>query len=115
MINFVQRRLTSESPFVCSFIGHVILQGQADSITGRNVFNCCYQYHVKTDDIMTLAIRHHDIDKFMNKSDDNMSIADWLTELFEWSNGASRLSGSDFDDYGLLTTVNLLCTYWVSA
>jgi hypothetical protein len=60
---------------------------------------------------MTLAFQQHDIDKFMIQSDDKMAIADWLNELLECRNGALSLSGSDFDDYDLLTMVNILCTY----
>jgi hypothetical protein len=78
MLNFVHRCVTSESPLVCSFIRRAILHGQADSITSRNVLNCCFQCHVKIDEIMTLAFRHHDIDKFIAQSDDNTAIANWL-------------------------------------
>lgn len=58
-----------------------ILLGQADSITGRNVLNHFFRYHVKTDDIVTLAFHHHYNDKFMNHTDDNTAIANWLFEL----------------------------------
>jgi hypothetical protein len=78
MSNFVHRRLTSESPLVCSFIRQTILNGQAGSITGRNVLRCCFRYRVKIDETITLAFRHHDIDKFVTQSDDNTAITDWL-------------------------------------
>ena len=64
---------------VCSFIRQTILQIKAmhaDSITGCNVLNCCFRYHVKIYDIMTLAFRHHDFDKFIIQSDNNTAIAD---------------------------------------
>ena len=95
----------------CSFIRQAILHGQADSITGRNMLNCCFQYNVKIDEIMTLAFRHHDIDKLViTQSDDNTAIADWLIELLLCRDGMLHLSGSDFDADYLLTMVNLHCT-----
>jgi hypothetical protein len=68
--------LTSESPLVCSFIRQAILHGQADSIIGRDVLNCCLRYHVKINEVMTLAFRHHNIDKFITLFDDSTTIAD---------------------------------------
>jgi hypothetical protein len=80
-------------------------------VTGRNVLNCCLRHHVKIDEIMTLAFRYHDIDKFMTKSDDNTAITDWLNELMLYRDCMLHLSGSDFDADDLLTIVNLLCTH----
>jgi hypothetical protein len=114
MLNFVHRCLTSESPLVCSFIRQAILNGQADSITGRDVFNCCFRHHVKIDEIMTLAFRHHEIDKLITQSDNNKAITDWLNELILGRDCMLHLSSSDFDADDLLTSltmVNLLCTH----
>ena len=114
MLNFVHRCLTSESPLVCSFIRQAILHNQADSITGRNVLNCCFQYNVKIDEIMTLTFRHHNIDKLViTQSDDNTAIADWLIELLlcRDGDGMLHLAGSDFDADDLLSLINSLCTY----
>jgi hypothetical protein len=77
--------------------GKQFSNGQADSIVGRNVLNCCLRYHVKIDEIMTLAFRHHNIDKFITPSDDSTAIANWLTELLLCRDGMLHLSGSDFD------------------
>jgi hypothetical protein len=88
-----------------------ISDGQADSIVGRNVLNCCLRYHVKIDEIMTLVFRHHNIDKFITLSDDSTAIADWLTELLLCRDGMLHLSGSDFDADDLLIMINFLCTY----
>ena len=60
---------------------------------------------------MTLAFRHHDIDKLViTQSDDNTAIADWLIELLLCRDGMLHLSGSDFDADDLLSMINLLCT-----
>jgi hypothetical protein len=111
MLNLVHRCLTSESPLVCLFIRQAILHDQADSITIRNVLNCCFRYRVKIDEIMTLAFRHYDIDKFITQSDDNTAITDWFNELILCRDGMLHLSGSDFDADNLLTMVNLRCTH----
>jgi hypothetical protein len=80
--------LTNERLVLCLNVWHVNLRWFAPSfgkrifpakktITGRNVFTYCLRYHVETDDIMTLAFRHQDTDKFIIHSDDNTIIADW--------------------------------------
>ena len=73
--------------------------------------NCCLRYNIKIDEIMTLAFRHHDIDKVITQSDDNTAITDWLLELLLCREGMLHLSGSDFDADDLLSMINLLCTY----
>lgn len=77
---------------------------QADSITRRNAHNCCFRYHVKIDDIMTLAFWNHDI-----HSDYNKVIANsFFIELLVCRNGALRLFGSDFDYYDLQMLISLV-------
>jgi hypothetical protein len=83
----------------------------ARQITCRNMLKLLFRYHVKIDEIMTLAFRRQDIDKFITQSDDNTAITDWLNELILCRDDMLHLSGSDFDADDLLTMVNLLCTH----
>jgi hypothetical protein len=109
MLKLVYQCLTSESPLVCSFIRHAILQGQVDSVIGRNVLYCCSRYHVKIDDILTSAFRPCDTDKCITVYDDCTAIGGWLHELLLCRDGMLRLSSSDFLTDDLLIMINFLC------
>jgi hypothetical protein len=97
--------------FAPSFGKQFSMHGQTDSITGRNVLNCCFRYHVKIDEIMTSAFRHHGIEKLITQADYNTAVTDWLNELIPCRDGMLHLSGSDFDADDLLTIINLLRTH----
>jgi hypothetical protein len=94
---------------VCSFIRHAILQGQADSVIGRNVLYCCSRYHVKIDDILASAFRPCDIEKCTTVYDDCTAIAGWLYELLLCRDGMLRLSSRDFYTDDLFSMINFLC------
>ena len=109
MLNFVHRCLTSDSSLVSSIMRQAILHGQANSIIGRNVINCCLRYHVTIDAIMTSSFRHYHIDKFLTQTDASAAIADWLTELLLCRDRVLHLSGGDFGEDDLRVMIDLLC------
>jgi hypothetical protein len=62
-------------------ITQAILFGQTNSIIGRNVLSSCSRHHVSVDDIMALALGHHDIGKLIIQSNQSAATDDWLIEL----------------------------------
>ena len=109
MLNFVQKCLISESSLVSFVVKHAILNGQADSIVGRNVIQCCSRYRVKIEDILQSSFRHYDISKRVCYSDTQVATANCLIELLACRDGVLQLSHSAFSTQDLTTFINCTC------